>query len=364
MTEPAFMPNFDEVFESVLMPQLLTQHEGYCVLASTPPDSPGHPWSTKYLPEAKQSGMYARRTIDDCPRFEPRQVEIMIKKFGGRQATRVRREFYCEHVVESSLAVVPEFADVKDQIVTGEYTPPEYRDLYVGMDPGFSHSCGAVFGYLDWHHQQFVLEGDFCVQGLNSKEVARYLKAREWQLWGIEPTKPTNWTDRAWQDELALLRALFYPGLHPRRRVMSTREGNPVPATPRRYSDTDIRLISDLASDHGMNFAPTAKDNMDSALSSLRVNMQMHKFLLDPRCVSTISHLETAIWNKQRTKFAETPKHHYDTVPALVYLNRNVLWQRNPNPPIKHSKQTHHTPPDQLPGSQTGKALGRLWRKW
>lgn len=366
LTEPGFMPELDGLMQGVLLPQTLTHPNGFGIMGSTPPETPGHAWTQKYLPAAKTRNMYAKRTIYDCPRFTPEQVSGFMKEYGGPTATRVRREFLCEHIVEATLAVMPEFSEVKDQIVTTEGfdKPPAFRDTYVALDPGFSHATGGLFGYLDFERALFMIEGDFAVRGLNSTEVARYIKAREWQLWGRPPVKPSAWTAEAWEAELVLMRGLFYPGLPVSAPVVSYRDGQVKDTTFRRVSDVDNRLIADMAREHGINISPTEKDDAEAALNVFRINMQKLKYRIHPRCVNAIDHFEQAIWNRGRTKIAESAAGgHFDCLPAGVYLNRNILWGRNPMPPTTYSHHTHFVPSAAKPMSKTAEALNRLFGK-
>lgn len=364
VTEPGFMPELDHLMTSVLMPQLITQQQGFVVMGSTPPESPGHAWSTKYIPRAKSRGMYAKRTIEQNPRLSQEQIEAAIEELGGRAATRVRRELFCEHIIESTLAVVPEFGDVKDQIVTEEGfdNPPAYRDTYVSIDPGFDHATGALFAYYDFKTDLVMIEGDVNLRFQNSRQVARAIKAREWQLWGYAPKPNPRMKPHLWRDEQDQIQALFYENMPIAKPAVSWRDGQLKTQVFRRVSDTDSRLIADMASEHNLIISPTEKDEAESALNMFRVKLQNMKYRIHPRCVHLIAHLEQATWNKQRTKLAVSADGgHYDTIPAAVYLNRNILWGRNPLPPVTHNKFTHHVPRRQ-PATKTFSALNKLFR--
>lgn len=365
LTEPGFIDNLDDLMGSVLLPMMLTVQQGFGVLGSTPPVTPGHPWSTKYIPDAKTRGMYAKRVIDDCPRFSQEQIDGFIKELGGRKSTRVRRELYCDHIIESSLAVVPEFADLRETVVTtaGFDKPPMYRDCYVSIDPGFSHATGGVFGYYDFQTDLFMVEGDLDKQGMNSREVSRAIKAREWQLWGKPPVKPSTMTDEAWVDELEAIRREFYLDLKPPDKVvLSARDGDIKPAPLRRVSDTDSRLIADMSTEHGLLFAPTDKPELTVMLNNLRISLG--KYRIHPRCVALIMHLEQATWNRSRTKMAESAGGgHFDCIPAMTYLNLSISWGRNPNPPMTHSKTTHFTAGHDRPMTQSGQAASSLFAR-
>ena len=357
-SEAAFVDNLDEVLNAVLLPQLLTNPSGFAVMGSTPPTTPGHTWSTDVVPMAQARGMYTKRTVYDNKRLSPEQIAGAIASCGGEHTTRFRREYLCEHLIESTLAVIPEFVEAESKIVTtaGFDCPPAYRDTYVAIDPGFAHATGAVFGWYDFKNTSMMIEADICTQKMNSSEVARRIKAREWQLWGREPKKPSRLTDAAWKEELALMRSYFYNDLAtPTQPVLTTLSGNPSANTFRRISDTDARLVADLANEHGLVFFATAKDDSEGQINALRIKIQDLKYRIHPRCVHLIAHLKQAVWNKSRTKLAEQRSGgHYDCLPALTYLNRNLVPGHNPFPGANYDRHSHHVP------SSSAKTLGAL----
>lgn len=366
MTEPGFMGDLENLMVSVLLPQLLTEPNGFMVLGSTPPVTPGHYWATTMLERAKKRNMHVKHTIYDFAfRLGQRQIDGMIEEMGGVKSTKFLREAMCEHVLETENAVVPEFREAKSVTVTEEpfKSLPLYRDTYVSLDPGFSHATGALFGYMDFEKATFNIEGCFRVQGLNSSEVARRIKAREWQLWGRAPVKPAKYTDEAWKDELEMIRSHFYPGLSISPPVTTWNNNQPYTKTYRRVSDTDSKLIADLAIEHDLLFAPTEKTDLELNINAMRLNVQRLRFRIHPRCVELISDLEQATWNKARTKFETsggTNGHHYDTISAFNYLNRALLWNRNPFPPQSWDRTTHHVP-KHASSNATRNALGSLF---
>lgn len=361
ISEAGFLGDLEDIMQSVLLPQLMTEPDGFMVLNSTPPVTPGHYWSTTMLVRAKLRNMHAKRTVYDFAfRFGQAQIDGLIAELGGVKSTKFLREGLCEHVLETENAVVPEFREAKEATVTAAPFEkiPAYRDTYTAIDPGFSHATGALFGYMDFEAATFNVEGCFRTQGLNSAEVARRIKAREWQLWGRVPVKPAKLTDAAWQDELAMIRSHFYPGFDPPANPVVTWSSDRVyTRTYRRISDTDSKLIADLSQEHDLLFFATEKNELELHTNALRLNVQRKRFRIHPRCVELISDLEQATWNKGRTKMEEgAGGHHYDTISAFNYLNRNLLWNRNPFPPTEYNPHTHHIP-KQTATSRTRNAL-------
>ena len=342
-TECAFVGNLIELMDGVILPQLLTVNDGWVIMASTPPVVPAHPWTTKYIPEAKERKMYWKRVITDNARLDKSQVDAAIRVLGGKESTRVRRELFCEHIVDTASVVIPEFLP-EENIIDDDRTPPPFRDCYVSLDPGMIHASGALGGYYDFEKDRLIIEWDYAKSGLNSRAVARAIYAREWQFWGKEPRRKDSLTEKAWQDELALIRAEFLPERPSvTTPVLSQRNGRLEQAPYQRFSDTDARLIQDLSTEHGLVFTPALKDDLEAAVNSLRLRIQERRILFKRSCVQAINHVQNAVWNKQRTKFAEEPggKGHYDCLAAAIYMNRQVPWGRNPNPPIVPDRRTH-----------------------
>ena len=349
VTEAGFIGDLEDIMQSVLLPQLMTEPDGFMVLNSTPPVTPGHYWTVKMLERAKKRDMHVKRTIYDFAfRFGQHQVDGLIEEMGGVKSTKFLREGMCEHVLETENAVVPEFREAKETTVTAEPFErlPAFRDTYVSLDPGFSHATGALFGYPDFEAATFNIEGAFRVQGLNSTEVARRIWAREWQLWGRAPVKPAFYDEVAWKDELEMIRSHFYKDLAiPATPVMTWNNNQPSAKTYRRVSDTDSKLIADLAQQHSLMFFPTEKTDLELNINAMRLNVQRLRYRIHPRCVELIMDLEQATWNKGRTKFTEgAGGHHFDTISAFNYLNRNIVWNRNPFPPQQWDQSTHHIP--------------------
>jgi len=378
-TECAFVSNITDLMSGVLLPQMLTQPSGFGVMGSTPPVTPAHPWTGYYIPRAKSRGMYSRSIITDCPRFTSAQVRTIMQEHAAPDpiaarvtsfdrswdaetkrgfvdgivdelkqagATMAARELFCEHVIETTLTVIPEMQRMKPRIVISHYSRPQYCDTYTVIDPGFAHATGALFLYVDFAESKIVVEGDFARRGQNTREIARLIYAREWQLWGYAPRKPECMTDDAWSIEIEMVKGLFYPGLPPppERPVGSFRGDRlgVVHAPYARITDIELRLIADLSREHGLAFRAAEKDGVDTSVNRFRLAVQgsgdgaawKPRIEIHERCTTAIEHWEHALWNKQRTKLAEAPDGtHYDCLPAGIYAVRGVDWAHNPVPP-------------------------------
>lgn len=330
LDEAAFIKRLDYVLRSILMPMMLTEPKALGVMGSTPPDTPGHPWSTSIIPEHKATGRYAHRTIEDNPRISDVQREAFIAKAGGRTSTRCRREYFAEHVIEEERAIVPEFQAVKAMVVA-EVETPAYYDSYVSMDPGHIDLWAVLFAYYDFTLAHLVVQDEFVVRRTPTSELAGGIRMKERELWAGRPP------------------------------VM-------------RISDTALQTICDLENDHGLTFVPTAKDDKRAALNRMRLWMAEGRIWINPKCKTLIAHLEAGIWRKSGKDYERVEQDegtvgdqpalgHFDCIDALVYLVRNVQEHRNPFPALAPgvNRYSHHIP--EMKGANSLRAMfGRLRR--
>lgn len=346
LTEPGLFTDLVKVLKGVLIPQALTNPHACGLMGSTPSETPSHAWSTTYVPLAQERGRHIHRTLWDNPRVPKRTKIAFIEETGGEDSAETRREWYAEHVVDASKAVVPEFSKGKkvkqddgtyisetEAEICQEIERPKWADAYVSLDPGWEHLCAVLFGYYHFDLAMIVVEDEFALPHENTERVADQIKIREKLLWSKWPRY--NQSQKTAREQPYM-----------------------------RYSDTDLRMIGDLRQLHGLHFNPTAKDNLKAQVNHVRVLVGRRHIRIHPRCVLLRSHLRNGIWNKQKTKFAESDEFgHFDTLAALVYLVRNVNVQRNPNPPSDWAiGSDHFVHPDRVRQEQA-KRFGAMLRR-
>lgn len=302
LDEAAFFNNLEYLLGSVLDPQMLGRPHARVLMASTPPVSPGHVWSSDLVPDAKLRDAHDIKTLADADQYTVEEIEEFIAKAGGRDHPKCQREYFCRHVADFDRAVVPEFAAVQGSIVTA-VEPPGWRDCYTVMDPGWHDMTGVLFGYWDFAQAKLVVEDELAHPKMNSGKLAALIKAKEEALWN---------------------------GL-----VRVGRNGELKPQPYRRYSDRDPRLLSDLRNEHQIIFTRATKDTPEQAVNLLRNAIGEERILVHPRCTKLQLHLLNGIWkNEQHKAFAWLGGEfgHFDLVSALLYMWRNVNRRRNPAP--------------------------------
>jgi hypothetical protein len=312
ITEASYVNKLDEAM-TAYKPMVTESTETEQYFNSTPGETVTHLWHTEIVPRAIKAGGYSRRILDSCKRMLPKQIEAAYEDFGGRDSTKSRREYRCEHVSEETKMVIPEWLKVKDICVRDEYELPEYAHCYTIIDPGQVHLFAFLYLLYDWARDTVVAQRAYTLRDPTTSEVAESIRESEHELWDKYTYYDQN-------------RANY--------------RKNPY----MRYSDVDLRLIKDLSVTYDLEFHPTKKDDLKSAVKGLRDRVHSTKYVVLPGAEELVWHLNGGIWDKSRKKFEDVGGllGHFDVLACAVYGNRNLDVDRNPLPPRvpKHNEFT------------------------
>lgn len=313
LDEAGFFDNLEYLIHSVLYPQMLGRDHARIICASTPSKTPGHYWSSELVPQCVARGAHTLKTLLDADQYTDRaKREFIMACPSGSNAdakpwrgSTCLREYFCLHIIDSESAIIPEFADVREDVIC-EVPEPEWFDGYTVMDPGFNDLAAVLLSYWHFERQELVIIDEFARPRANSRKVADGIRKLEEEHWGKKVRRGANY----------LLRPQPYM----------------------RYSDNNPGLLADMHDEHGLTFAAVQKNSLDKMVDSVRVMMQEKKIRIHPRCVKLISHLDKGIW--KRSKTARRPQFdrpggdfgHYDLIAALVYTVLMVNQRRNPKP--------------------------------
>jgi len=322
--EAGFCTDLDYTVKSILLPTTTTTG-GKIVMASTPPKSLDHPF-IDFMRKAQFNGSYIKRTIYDNPRLTEDMVKDLAEASGGFDSVDFRREYLVELITSEDDAIVPEFSKNKADIVM-EWEKPNYFSPYVGMDIGGRDLTVALLAYYDFQEAKVIIEDEVVLErkDMVTDYLASQLKTKEYMHFSDplsgEFIKPTRISD-----------------------------------------NNNVILLNDLQFKHNLMFIPTLKDDFDAALNNVRLLIKSKKVIINPRCKVLISHLETGIWNKNKTSFMRSSdKGHFDAISALIYLLRNINFQKNPFPENFTPESRFFKKSDKKqPSNQTEKALVEL----
>lgn len=326
--ECAFYDAFEKVQE-VLLPQLSTTG-GPSVYASTPPDSPSHPFE-QVVQANKARGRYSHRTIYNHPRMTPERIEEYLREQAAlkgltleqfKRTTYFRREFLCMHIVEATRAVCPEWTEPTNPLepdgstwgeqFVAELPRPLFFDAYDALDVGGTRDPYAwIGGYWDWSAARLVIEEESepLFQG-RPETAADMVREGRLLLWPSTGKPPTPDAKRSPDGKVWLPYGSIGDGA-----------GN------------GAEKLQDMSTE-GVEFSHAAKPNLESRVNAVRTLVAQGKLYLHPRCANLRQQLATGLWADRYTKadFERTERGHLDHFSALVDLVHAVDRQRCPVP--------------------------------
>ena len=330
--EAAFVSKLSYIYQSVIVPMLKDQPHLRVVMSSTPPETPDHDFSA-FWQEALEAGNGFKSTINDDETCAEETKEMLAEEVGGKDSTTYRREFLCEFVTDSDLAIIPEWKEEFEREVSkDEYY--QYYHRYVAMDLGVVDFTVALFGYYDFKMACLVVTDELSMRGpeMTTDKLAAALKEKEHVVWG-------EGSD-AWDRKKVYLRVAD--------------NNNPL-------------LLNDLGALHQIPFKPTDKDELEAMVNEARLLVKTGRVSVHPGCKQLIGCLRYGIYNSKKLKreFARSKVYgHYDALAAFIYLCRNLDTTTNPVPAMlgTHPTTHHiHAGAPQLQGTQA--ALSKIMGK-
>jgi hypothetical protein len=291
LDECAFVKNLDYVYKSVIIPATTHRPDAKILMISTPPVSPAHPF-VKYCQEAKVEGRYSEFDIYQNPMLNEFQIDKLAEEVGGKNTTAWKREFLCQFVVESTLAIIPEW-DKKFVAEPNKNTKYPLWHKYVAMDIGFVDLTVVLYAHYNFEEARLYVEKEFVINGpeMTTDHLANVIKSHEKGLWG---------------DQKAY----------------------------RRIADNNnLVLLNDLSVLHDIQFYPTDKEALEAMVNQVRLWVKDGRVSVSSTCPQLLGSLEFGIWDSRRKKFDRSEFYgHFDALAALVYLIRNVDSATNPVP--------------------------------
>ena len=300
--EAGFCNDFCDVVDSVLFPTT-THTGGKIVMASTPPEQLDHDFF-KYIEVAETEKFLTKKTIYENPLLNEDEVQRIIKKMGGVNSERFRREYLCEVIKDPNMSVIPEFDDDLEKLIVKEWPKPPFFDCYEAMDLGGVDLTVVIFGYYDFRADKIIIEDEVVMDFTDTNNTIKRLTEN------IQNKEKEIWTD-------PFTLEVKKPYL--------------------RVSDIDYLVIREILkySNYDINFVATKKDDNNSAINDLRQMLASKKIIIHPRCKILIRHLKNVRWASKtnKLKFARSPDNgHYDAVDAIKYFVRSVIPTHNPYP--------------------------------
>ena len=324
ITEYGYCDKIDQA-ETAAKPMLVENEYAWRIYNSTPPPSVAHKWITETVPKAIASGGYSKHILDECVRYKPYQIDAAYKDFGGRDTTKSRREYRCEHIGDSDIMVVPEWPEVRNECQVDNYDRPVAALAYVGLDPGMVDLTGIVAGYYDFTNDVVVFEYAEGKRGLTTEEIANLIDS------AIAELKYNKW---------------YYYSV----------DSRALPNPAGYIADNDLRLIADLGTKYGLPFGATLKHDLRAAVNAFRARVAAKKIRILPGARRLAEDMASAIWDKNKTKLENVSEYfgHFDVLMAAIYMHRNIDFTFNPfNKRAAYPDNYHVVKPDGIASTWT-----------
>src|SRR4029077_6475008 len=146
LDEAGFSANLDEIVDGALVSTLIPRN-GNMLLLSTPPVTPDHAFKG-FCDQAELDGAYMKLTIRDS-HYPLERQEKFIKDLGGIASHKVRREFFCEFVIDTDFQLCPEWKDEYErEMPKGDNFKLWFK--YDALDQGWSDNSVCGFATVEW----------------------------------------------------------------------------------------------------------------------------------------------------------------------------------------------------------------------
>jgi hypothetical protein len=323
LDEAGFSANLDEIVDGALVATLIPRN-GNMLLLSTPPVTPDHAFKG-YCDQAELDGAYMKLTIRDS-HYPLERQEKFIKDLGGLLSHKVRREFFCEFVIDTDFQLCPEWKPEYER-ETPKTDSFKYFFKYAALDQGWTDNSVCGFASVEWavgKPSVLVIRDEVCMKSPEQTTdlLAQRIMEKEKEVFGDAEIK---------------------------KRIADNN-------TPSLLQDFNLR--------HHLYFSPVeSKTYLDVMVSDVRELVKEGRVIVSPRCVQLLGCLKNGVWTKTKggargKEFSRSKTYgHYDGFAMLMYLIRSVDMLTNPLPPtFKHNEENTFIPKKLLEGDSAQKA--------
>ena len=309
LDEAGFSANLDEIVDGALLSTLIPRN-GNMLLLSTRPVTPDHVFN-EYVEQAKLDNAYIMLTIRDS-HYPLERQDKFIRDAGGIACAKVRREFFCESVIDTDFQLCPEWKDEYErEMPKSDNFKLWYK--YDALDQGWTDHSVCGFATVEW------------MPDWDKKTYRSVLILRD-EVWMKSPEQTTDLlAERIIAKEME---------------VFDFKELVASPVKKRIADNNTPSTLQDFTNRHNLYFSPVeSKTYLDVMVSDVRELVKQGRVFVSPKCVQTLGCLKNGVWTKTKggargKEFSRSKTYgHYDGFAMLMYLIRSVDMRTNPLPP-------------------------------
>lgn len=285
------MQGMQEMIESHLAPMFSTTN-GRLVMISTPPSSPLHTFTDKYIREAIAGDYFYSATYKENPLLSTKRLRYLMEDLhpGGVKNITFRREYMADFsTADVEKLVVREWDEAANDGFFKTYKgPPNPVRPYVGLDYAFADPCGLIMGYYDYNEGCLIIEAEWFERGKNTDEVGLQLCEMEKQMRGRLPGA----------------------------------------IEPIRVMDVDPSLASSLWKSYGLRFEMAFKvPSTVAMMNKLRIAFSQNRIRVRDTCPQLRFQLKAGVYTESGREYMRTQRGgHLDLIDALKYTALNMRW--------------------------------------
>lgn len=313
--EAGFCDELSYVVNTILAPTADTTG-GRGIIASTPSKTADHDFISEFFLPAELDNALIKYTIYDNPMISQAKIASIINRYPDKEKdAEFRREYLCEIVNNTDMAIIPEFTKELEALVVKEVPTPPFYDAYVGMDIGGKDLTVVLFGYYDFKNARTIIQDEL--------------------VFGQRGNARTGNEDRGFTIRPEFRIDIFAKMVMQKEQELWTNKMSGEFKAPylRVADNNNVIFLNDLTYAYNLQFVPTRKDDKDAVLNTVRVQLADEKIIIHPRCKTLIYHLKNGTWAKNKKDFSRSSANgHWDAIPALMYLIRNIQNTKNPYP--------------------------------
>jgi len=299
MDEVAFFDAriYEFAIKSVFAPQqTLVKNPRRC-FATTPPESPDHPFLCLTMPNIIAKQAFFKYNIYDNPMLSPERIEQIKEECGGENSNAWRREYMAELIINVDRQITPEFNKSIHTYSGGAFdkcNKAERFEWFIAADLGVTDMTAILLGYYDWIENQLVVVSESTLLGGGAQ-----LFMDEYDMLRNKTAGYLKETDdmRVVIDAFEQLRAVF-------------------------------------SKDYGVVFNRPTKRKLTDSVGFLRHHLDRNRIVIHESCEHLINQLALGMWKESTgdiKDFERTPAlGHMDSLMSLIYMLRMVRWQSRP----------------------------------